>query len=178
MRALMMALVAAGLTGCLVDPDAVVDEAELRVTVLGAQPTATALQVELRQGADATPAVMFEPAPGATVDLYVRALDYGAWTLTARTLNGDRLLQCARRSVENTAGQQHVVVDLERADPSCSTAGGADAGPTDAALRDAAPPPPRDDDADVDDDDDDARVEDDDDDAGADELEDRERRGE
>ena len=33
MRALMMALVAAGLTGCLVDPDAVVDEAELRVTV-------------------------------------------------------------------------------------------------------------------------------------------------
>lgn len=174
--------------GCLLDPEAVLDEAALRVEVVNVPLGASRVRVALVGSTSGDRS--FEALPdGGRAEFYVVKLASGAYEVAASALDGEIAIRCGstRHVHDGTAAIVHL--DLARSDDACgrgdpdATVFGAmdagtppspdaesespdgatpDAEPVDAAVPDADADD--EDDADSDDDDDDAEPDDDDDD--------------
>ena len=128
MRAVVLTAPLLLAAGCLVDPGEIVSEAELRLTVQRAPATADALEITVTSEGETSPAWAVSPDPAPEITLYVHALPVGAYVVRARALTQGVEVSCILRTVDNTAGQQHLLLDLARAADACDAPGSHGAG--------------------------------------------------
>ncbi|MCB9548410.1 MAG: hypothetical protein H6706_21590 [Myxococcales bacterium] len=101
-----------GLAGCTLDPDELLEQTELQVTVVGIDPSARTLRVAVERD-EAAVADLAPTVEGQRMDVWFAELPVGAYTLVVETDAGQR----CERALTNTTGPQQEVVDLAVACP-------------------------------------------------------------
>ena len=98
-------------TACLEDPKEILDDADLRVTVLGIDPGADAVEVRLERASEIVEqrSIFSE---GLDLDVYFPAFRVGIYLLVIETKVGPRRLQCHRAEIENRSGPDQQVIEL------------------------------------------------------------------